>query len=224
MASTLTRSSARSDGLTTRSSSRTNVALGRRPVIHNSNAHNRQQPPNIGRKKRARESTENEDKDLIAKKARIAIEIHDKGLRAHPITVFPQAANAEVVHQPPLQFVPQQPPSQSNLTHHLHKRTGQPVLTKLHPEILQPVNKDEKTVHQKKVANGIKHELDRLQPRPADLNKDEKRKLRSQECTRFKSELSAYFPEYDEVIGNEPKEDRMFSPNTFFFSVQFSSC
>jgi hypothetical protein len=34
------------------------------------------------------------------------------------------------------------------------------------------------------------------------------RKLRSQEATRFKSELSAYFQDYDEVIGNEPKETR----------------
>lgn len=34
------------------------------------------------------------------------------------------------------------------------------------------------------------------------------RKLRSQEGVRYKSELSAYFPEYDEVIGNIPKEQR----------------
>lgn len=36
----------------------------------------------------------------------------------------------------------------------------------------------------------------------ADHDTDKKRKLRSQECSRFKSELSKYFPEYDEVIGN----------------------
>ncbi|TQS37168.1 hypothetical protein Golomagni_02367 [Golovinomyces magnicellulatus] len=35
-----------------------------------------------------------------------------------------------------------------------------------------------------------------------DHDTDKKRKLRSQECSRFKSELSKYFPEYDEVIGN----------------------
>jgi len=69
------------------------------------------------------------------------------------------------------------------------------------PHLPKPTN------HHQKVVNGIKHELDRLQPNSADL-KAEKRKLRSQEGTRFKSELSAYFPEYDEVIGNEPKEDR----------------
>lgn len=37
--------------------------------------------------------------------------------------------------------------------------------------------------------------------------KDEKRKLRSQEGTRFKSNLSRFFPEYDEVIGNDPREN-----------------
>ncbi len=72
------------------------------------------------------------------------------------------------------------------------------------------------TKHHDKVVNGIRHELDRLQPAGGDgLNTGEllrqgKRKLRSQAATKFKSELSAYFPEYDEVIGNEPKEKRKF--------------
>jgi hypothetical protein len=61
-----------------------------------------------------------------------------------------------------------------------------------------------------KANNGIKHELERLQPSEADT-KDEKRKLRSQEGTRFKSELSAYFPDYDVVIGNEAEETRKLS-------------
>ncbi|KAK1636098.1 something about silencing, SAS, complex subunit 4-domain-containing protein [Colletotrichum phormii] len=71
------------------------------------------------------------------------------------------------------------------------------------------------TKHQEKVINGIKHELDRLQPREADTHtKEGGRKLRSQEATRFRSELSAYFPEYDEVIGNEPKEQQLFTLDT----------
>jgi hypothetical protein len=65
-----------------------------------------------------------------------------------------------------------------------------------------------RTKNQNKVANGLKHELNRLQPNVEDITKPEGRKLRSQEVTRFKSELSAYFPEYDEVIGNDPKETR----------------
>ncbi|KAL7620410.1 hypothetical protein AAE478_009405 [Parahypoxylon ruwenzoriense] len=65
--------------------------------------------------------------------------------------------------------------------------------------------------HKEKAINGIKHELDRLQPSAADASSATERpgrKLRSQEATRFKSELSAYFPDYDEVIGNDPKEQR----------------
>jgi hypothetical protein len=65
------------------------------------------------------------------------------------------------------------------------------------------------TKHREKVINGIKHELDRLEPSDDDF-RPQGRKLRSQEATRFKSELSAYFPEYDEVIGNEPKQERAF--------------
>lgn len=61
--------------------------------------------------------------------------------------------------------------------------------------------------HKGKVANGLKHELDRLQPAEA-VAKEQGRKLRSQEATRFKSDLSAYFPDYDEVVGNDPKEHR----------------
>ncbi len=68
------------------------------------------------------------------------------------------------------------------------------------------------TKHQEKVANGLKHELNRLRPNATDT-KEPGRKLRSQEATRFKSELSAYFPEYDEVIGNDPKETRTCSPS-----------
>jgi hypothetical protein len=64
------------------------------------------------------------------------------------------------------------------------------------------------TQHQAKVINGIKHELDRLQPEANAITKEQGRKLRSQEAIRFKSDLSAYFPDYDEMIGNEPKETR----------------
>lgn len=57
-----------------------------------------------------------------------------------------------------------------------------------------------------KASNGIKHELERLQPDRKDT-KSETRKLRSQEGTRFKSELASYFPDYDVVIGNEAAEE-----------------
>ncbi|KAI2638557.1 hypothetical protein GGS21DRAFT_488649 [Xylaria nigripes] len=73
------------------------------------------------------------------------------------------------------------------------------------------------TRHREKVINGIRHELDRLQPSSADTSTatgPSGRKLRSQEATRFKSELSAYFPEYDEVIGNDPKEHHILNVDT----------
>ncbi|RYO83486.1 hypothetical protein DL764_009457 [Monosporascus ibericus] len=73
------------------------------------------------------------------------------------------------------------------------------------------------TKHQSKLKNGIKHELDRLQPSAADASSataQSGRKLRSQEATRFKSELSAYFPDYDEVIGNDPKEQHILNLDT----------
>ncbi|KAI6250986.1 hypothetical protein HI914_00144 [Erysiphe necator] len=44
--------------------------------------------------------------------------------------------------------------------------------------------------------------------------KDHKWKLRSRECSRFKSELSAYFPEYDIVIGNKPQDDYVLNVDT----------
>ncbi|KAK3300896.1 something about silencing, SAS, complex subunit 4-domain-containing protein [Chaetomium fimeti] len=69
------------------------------------------------------------------------------------------------------------------------------------------------TKHRSKVSKGLKHELDRLQPNEADT-KDQGRKLRSQEAIRFKSELSSYFPEYDEVIGNDPKETHFLNADT----------
>ena len=76
------------------------------------------------------------------------------------------------------------------------------------------------TKHKEKVVNGLKHELNNLQPNPTDP-KDQGRKLRSQEAIRFKSDLSAYFPDYDEVIGNEPKEQRMDSPLSPVFLLLF---
>ncbi|KAK8075208.1 hypothetical protein PG997_009871 [Apiospora hydei] len=60
--------------------------------------------------------------------------------------------------------------------------------------------------------------INRLQPNATDVAQQPKeqggRKLRSQEQTRFKSELSAYFPDYDEVIGNDPKEQHVLNVDT----------
>ncbi|CEJ85260.1 hypothetical protein VHEMI03716 [[Torrubiella] hemipterigena] len=78
------------------------------------------------------------------------------------------------------------------------------------------------TKHQAKVINGIKAELDRLEPQAA-TSREPGRKLRSQEATRFKSELSAYFPDYDEVIGNDPKEEYALNYETPIVVIDSSS-
>jgi hypothetical protein len=191
MASLFTRSSRRSEGLTTRSSTRNNVAI-------NQGNHDNKQQPNIGRKKRPRGPSDHEDSSIAAKKARISIEISSQP-KAHPktrsVVIKTNEAALQRSASPPKHSAP-------------HAKATQ---TEAPPP--QPPRKP--TNHHEKVVNGIKHELDRLQPSSTDL-KAETRKLRSQEGTRFKSELSAYFPEYDEVIGNEPKEDREF-PSKFYF-------
>lgn len=149
--------------------------------------------------------------DIVIKKARIAIEIREGGLRKAEVAIFssrPVDKEVEVVPQL-VQKIPQPQPLPLPIAQ-LPVRKKEDI--SLSREDLRATEKGKaKTIHQKKIANGLQHELDRLQPRPTDINKDEKRKLRSQEGTRFKSELSAYFPEYDEVIGNEPKETRKLS-------------
>ncbi|KAI0389557.1 hypothetical protein F5Y17DRAFT_120229 [Xylariaceae sp. FL0594] len=80
-----------------------------------------------------------------------------------------------------------------------------------HPAATSKVEAQGLPKHRQKAINGIRHELDRLQPNAAGTTSATGltgRKLRSQEATRFKSELSAYFPEYDEVIGNDPPKEQ----------------
>lgn len=189
MASPSLRSSRRSEGHTPRSSTRNHVAT--HPKIDS--PHTTQQLSNIGRKKRPRESTDSEEQNDRRKKPKIAVDIVSSTKpvpKTRSFVINKSNANSDVAHQrstaaglktaKTTQTGPQPPPQKT-------------------------------TIHQEKVGKGIRHELDKLHDRLApsqDELKDEKRKLRSQEGTRFKSELSAYFPEYDEVIGNDPKEDR----------------
>ncbi|KAG6039642.1 hypothetical protein E4U41_002391 [Claviceps citrina] len=77
--------------------------------------------------------------------------------------------------------------------------------------------------HQAKFANDTQLERDRLQPKPAAV-REQGRKLRSQEATRFKSDLSAYFPDYDEVIGNDPKEQHLLNLDTPIVVFDSNAC
>lgn len=139
---------------------------------------------NTGRRKRTRDSFDSKDDDLKSKKPRIAIEL-DPRLNKTP----PRRRTGLFVH----------PPSSAPtglLSPHDH------AAPQVDPAAQPPPKK-----HADKVGAGIRHELDRLQPSGAG-QKLEGRKLRSQEGTRFKSDLALYFPDYDVVIGNEPEETR----------------
>jgi hypothetical protein len=155
-----------------------------------------------GRTSRTKRSLDERDFDTIKpKKSRIAVEILSK----------PRAISHAVNNKAATTAAPT----------HDAKSTAAPRVANMDDEAKQTAQKSDQTPvappkkeqnitkHQSKVINGMKHELDRLQPQASDANKREGRKLRSQEATKFKSELSAYFPDYDEVIGNEPKQQRM---------------
>ncbi|KAL5876746.1 hypothetical protein ACKVWC_005911 [Pyricularia oryzae] len=62
--------------------------------------------------------------------------------------------------------------------------------------------------------NAVSRELGSLHVKPSETKATEGRKLRSQENTRLKSDLSAYFPDYDEVIGNDPRQENLLEPYT----------
>ncbi|KAK6219405.1 hypothetical protein LQW54_002137 [Pestalotiopsis sp. IQ-011] len=157
------------------------------------------------------------------KRSRITVEIKSLA-KLEP----PSPSRTIVVRPPPLSsaadVTPQQnkPPPPSSLP--TPPSVAAPAAE---PAILPKTAQKEPTVHQKKVYNGIRHELDRLQPSVADAGqaKEESsggRKLRSQEATRFKSELSAYFPDYDEVIGNDAKEYHVLNVDTPILVVDSS--
>lgn len=220
--SPFTRSSRKTEGLTTRSSTRSNVVA---IPSHHNNAQNRQkqQPPNIGRKKRPRDSLDHDEHPIEAKKARITVEITSRPRlqpKTRSLVIKTNADSLPPAASPQRSASPPRPPPPPQPTKHVETATQTPAPPPSQPQQQEP--QPAATVHHQKVVNGIKHELDRLQPKAADLNKDEKRKLRSQEGTRFKSELSQYFPEYDEVIGNDPKEDRKHDC-LIFYCIEFQA-
>lgn len=91
--------------------------------------------------------------------------------------------------------------------HHHHHPYASPTSPSPYDVSNQIDEEPHRTRYQHKAVNGTRTKLDRLQAKPAAAP-EQGRKLRSQEATRFKSDLSAYFPDYDEVIGNDPKEQR----------------
>ncbi|KAJ0292105.1 hypothetical protein Brms1b_001827 [Colletotrichum noveboracense] len=187
-----------------------------RAAPQNISAYHHQLP---GRTKRQLDTADLVDFDHPKqKRSRSSIEIL---IKPAPQPVKPVVANATAAHNVTTTPTPQPTttPQATPLARPTPKPAQQHVAT-VHPLKAPSTpatdNAPQLTKHQEKVINGIKHELDRLQPREVDTHtKEGGRKLRSQEATRFKSELSAYFPEYDEVIGNDPKEQRMLHAHAF---------
>ncbi|KAL3958417.1 hypothetical protein ACCO45_006579 [Purpureocillium lilacinum] len=182
--------------------------------------------PHDGRQKRGLDAADRDIDAFRAKKTRIAVEIlskptpNDAGPRArappiprppHHQLQHPQQHQHQHLHQ-------QQQPQQHHHQHHRHAHIQplppQVAAARPPPQATAADADPNLTKHQAKVINGIKHELDRLHPQHPVAPREQGRKLRSQEATRFKSDLSAYFPDYDEVIGNDPKEQHLLNPET----------
>ncbi|KAI1459482.1 something about silencing, SAS, complex subunit 4-domain-containing protein [Annulohypoxylon moriforme] len=187
--------------------------------IRTRNSQNILQQPSPPRMKRPLDTIANNYDSHKAKRARITVEI-----LARPI---PSTSPPKTITVRPQPQQPPNPTTTTTTTTNEHTTTPTAVATTQKSHTLPPVRqKDSKTAtttepplkkHKAKAINGIKHELDRLQPSAADTSSARERpgrKLRSQEATRFKSELSAYFPDYDEVIGNDPKEQHILNLDT----------
>jgi len=208
---TLTRSSRRADALHPRSSSNVSNARLIATSTRGGAVHPQtilKSPPMMPRAHKRPLEVSDHEYEAIRKKTRITVEIISRS--TIPIPKPPTAAAVNLVapspqlqHQKPTGAAPKSAPHTAAPT----VKTEEATATTASHEHGPSDAPSGLTKHQKKVINGIRHELDRLQPN-ADDTRREGRKLRSQEGTRFKSELSAYFPEYDEIIGNEPKEHR----------------
>ena len=192
------------------------LTRSRPAVFQHSNSNSGRSAP-AGRTKRGLDASERDLDALKPKRARIAVEILAKqrpiigpdNARVHTPRARPSggAAGAETLVKPPQvpsseSQQPQQQPQRHDHTQPPESNRSRAADKKEQEQIQAP------TKHQEKVRKGIKHELDRLQPQPTDTAAPSGRKLRSQEATRFKSDLSAYFPDYDEIVGNDPKETR----------------
>lgn len=112
-----------------------------------------------------------------------------------------KAAPTPAVEQAPAKTQATKAPARQNLKTYTSTSSRS---TSAQPATARSEAQEASTVSQNKVANGIKHELERLGVAPIEAGKkDEKRKLRSEGRAKFKSELGVYFPEYEVIMGNE---------------------
>ncbi|KAI1872261.1 uncharacterized protein JN550_003980 [Neoarthrinium moseri] len=175
------------------------------------------QPRPPARMKRPLDQINSNSDPLKSKRARnkIVIEIQAKSQAVHP----PKTVALRTAQRPAAGATTTTTTQQTQQPPHHHNKPPPrppPPSAAAQPAPAVKTAHSQLTNHQKKVINGIRHELDRLQPSAADAGqaREPGRKLRSQEATRFKSELSAYFPDYDEVIGNDAKEHHVLNIET----------
>lgn len=224
MTATSTRSTRRAEGPVQRATRHHNHTT----LSHSSHAHGLLQPPNSGRPlKRLHEATNLTYSLQPAKKTKFEIEIPSKS--QYQARLYPENIQQHHQHRPIRRSSVtlthsnnNNPPNHDAASRQAPEPTPAPLPAPAAAATASAPHKSAATTtkgsisgnratkHNQKVVNGIKHELDRLQPSSADManSNTQGRKLRSQEGVRYKSELSAYFPEYDEVIGNIPKEHR----------------
>jgi len=220
MTTSLTRSR-RAEGL---HPSHPNTRHPQQQLVANARAANNNQNfvANLQRTKRSLDTSAREYDPVVAKKARfttgIAVEIPSRS--SFQSRVSREANDAKKTPPPPTPIVLQaqttKPAAVAGPNGDLTpSRAPAPIPTVAKAGSTRGTQPQQQhpapTRHKEKVG---KNELNKLQANLADT-KSQGRKLRSQEATRFKSELSAYFPDYDEVIGNEPKEQRKGNPIHF---------
>lgn len=187
---------------------------------------------NLQRTKRSLDDSARDFDPIVAKKARftagIAVEIPARS-SLHFRTAREAGDAKKAAPTPQLTTRSQQPTTKSaavaapNGTTPAHAPPPAPTTTVAKPATTRGAhNNNDNTQHRQQQQEKQpaparekvgKYELNKLQPNLVDT-KSQGRKLRSQEAIRFKSELSAYFSEYDEVIGNEPKKEHLLLPET----------
>lgn len=109
-----------------------------------------------------------------------------------------EKASTRVRPRPPLPLPPLEPPGS-------YIKENPPPL----PQVIAVSNNIESSKSASRARNAVSRELGNLQVESSESKTTEGRKLRSQENTRLKSDLSAYFPDYDEVIGNDPRQENL---------------
>lgn len=163
-------------------------------IIHHTSPNHANQRSN--RRKHARETSDRSD-DLIIDVKRAKLEVKSSPIRhENPIRnrVVATAKNGVVL---------------SSAGESSPRKTRE----LLHADSQHPTQNSAKTngVNGKRERSNISYSDKQVIAQSANGGKgDGKRKLRSEEGAHYKSELSAYFNEYDEVIGNVAKESRQY--------------